>query len=114
MNFPRLPNRRTLRYPLHLPVSVKVADTEIPARSENISLSGILLSSEFMIPEGSAVELAVGVAHLPDPGMLLSAKGRVIRLRLNTSGNFVIAIECETPFELMRPRAHGKMEQTAF
>jgi hypothetical protein len=105
MNSPRLPNRRTLRYPLHLPVSIKLADREIPARSENISLNGILLSSDCVIPKGSAVELEVGVALLPDPGVLLTAKGKVIRLQLKNSGDFVMAIECEAPFELIRPRA---------
>lgn len=101
------PERRTLRYPLHLPVSVKMADREIQARSENISLRGILLSSASVIPEGSDVELAVGVAHLPEHGMLLTAKGRVLRLRLKDSGNFAVAIECDRPFELMRSKSRS-------
>ena len=103
MNSPQRTERRTLRYPLHLPVSVKLANTEIHALSENISLSGILLSSDSVIPEGSAVELAVGVAHLPDNGMLLTARGRVLRSQPKASGNFAVAIECDRPFELMRP-----------
>jgi hypothetical protein len=102
MNSPETPDRRTLRYPLHLPVSVKLGNEEIHARSENISVDGILLSSEFVIPEGSPVELAVGVAHLPDHGMLLTAKGKVLRIQPKASGNFAVAIECDHPFELMR------------
>jgi hypothetical protein len=105
VNARQQPDRRTLRYPLHLPVSVKLGSKEMHARSENISLSGILLSSELLIPEGSAVELAVGVAHLPDEGMLLTAKGRVLRSQPKASGNFAVAIQCDSPFELMRRRS---------
>ena len=50
---PQRSERRDVRYPLHLPVSLKVADKELHTRSENISLGGILLSSAFLIPEGS-------------------------------------------------------------
>jgi hypothetical protein len=60
--------RRDIRYPLHLPVSLKVADKELHTRSENISLGGILLSSASLIPEGSTAEVAFGVASLPDTG----------------------------------------------
>ena len=105
MNSPQQPDRRTLRYPLHLPVSVKVGNKEIHARSENVSLAGILLSSELLIPEGSTVEMAVGVAHLPDHGMLLTAKGKVLRSRPIASGNFAVAIQCDRPFELGRRRS---------
>jgi hypothetical protein len=71
-------DRRDFRYPLHLPVLIRMdRRKEINARSENISLGGILLSSAFLIPEGSAVEVSIGVAHLPDPGILLSAHGKV-------------------------------------
>jgi hypothetical protein len=41
---PQPPERRDIRYPLHLPVSLKVADKKMHTRSENISLGGILLS----------------------------------------------------------------------
>ena len=102
MNSLQTPPRRTVRYPLQMPVSVKLGNKEIHARSENISVAGILLSSDFVIPEGSAVELAVGVAHLPEYGMLLTARGKVLRLKPKASGNFAVAIECDHPFELMR------------
>lgn len=97
--------RRDLRYPLHLPVLVRLADQEIHAQSENISLSGILLSSELSIPEGSDVELAVGVARLPDYGMLLMARGKVRRLEARASGAFAMAVECDHPFELRRRKS---------
>ena len=102
VHFPYQPERRSVRYYLHLPVSVKLANKEIYARSENISLSGILLSSAFRIPEGSTVELAVGAGPRADPGVLLTARGRVLRVQRKASGDFAIAIECDRAFEPMR------------
>jgi hypothetical protein len=88
MHSPQRQERRDVRYPLNLPVSVKLADKEMRACSENISLGGILLSSAFLIPEGSAVELAIGISHRP----LLSARGKVVRAQPRISGNFAVAI----------------------
>jgi len=96
------PERRSVRYYLRLPVSVKLADKEVYARSENISLSGILLSSAFRIPEGSTVELAVGAGPRPDPGVRLTARGKVLRVQPKASGDFAIAIECDRAFEPVR------------
>jgi PilZ domain len=92
--------RRDVRYPLHMPVVLKMAHKEMQARSENISLRGILLSSASLIPQGSTVEVAVGVANLPDHGVQLSARGKVLRVKPETSGNFAVAIAFERPFEL--------------
>jgi hypothetical protein len=99
INPPQQQERRCIRYPLHLPVSVKLAHKEMLAHSENISLGGILLSSAFLIPEGSAVDLAVTVAHLPDPGIQLAARGKVLRVQPKGSGSFAVAIALEHPFE---------------
>jgi hypothetical protein len=102
MHSPPQPERQNVRYPLHLPVAVKLGQEEMHTQSENISLNGILLSSAFLIPEGSTVELAVGVAQVPSPGILLIARGKVLRVQPKASGNFAVAIECECPFELKR------------
>jgi len=104
MNSPQLQDRRQerrdVRYPLHMPVILKMAHKQMQARSENISLRGILLSSTALIPQGSMVEVAVGVANLPDHGVQLSARGKVLRVKPETSGNFAMAIAFERPFEL--------------
>ena len=102
MYSPGQPERQNVRYPLHLPVAVKLGQEEMHTQSENISLNGILLSSAFLIPAGSTVELAVGVAQVPSPGILLIARGKVLRVQPKASGNFAVAIECECPFELKR------------
>ena len=94
--------RPAVRYPLHLLVSVRLAEKEINTQSENISLNGILLSSAFLIPEGSTVELAVAVGRTPNPGIFLTGRGKVLRVQLKESGDFAVAIECEHPFGLTR------------
>src|SRR5712692_10804031 len=89
--------RRDKRYPVRLPVTVKLATTEMSAQSENLSLRGILLSSNFLIPEGFTVELEIGVARLPEhdlPDLLLTARGKVLRLQPQPSGKFAIAVAC--------------------
>jgi hypothetical protein len=83
------------------------------ARSENISLGGILLSSSFLIPEGSAVEVAIGVEHMRDPGILLNARGKVLRVQPKDTGDFAVAIQLEEAFKLplsddSRPKAVEK------
>jgi PilZ domain len=97
---PHRQERRETRYPLHLPVMLKMARQEMRARSENISLGGILLSSDLLIPEGATVEVEVGVAHTPDPGILLSARGKVLRVQPKLAGDYAVAIRLERSFEL--------------
>lgn len=114
---PQRQERRDTRYPLQLPVSVKLDYKQMPARSENISLRGILLSSAFLIPEGSTVDVAVGVAHLPNPGIQLSARGTVLRVQPCVSGAFAVAIALERPFGFARQHSdsgsHGKGSRAA-
>ena len=98
MNSPERSERRDIRYPLHLHVSLKVADKELHTRSENISLGGILLSSASLIPEGSTVEVAFGVASLPDTGTQSSVRGKVLRVQPKATGDFAVAIVFEHPF----------------
>ena len=104
MDSPQSQERRDTRYPLQLPVSLTFAHKKMQARSENISLGGILLSSAFLIHEGSSVEVEVGLAHLPSPGAQLSARGKVLRVQPKASGNFGVAIAFERPLKLGR---HG-------
>jgi c-di-GMP-binding flagellar brake protein YcgR len=91
MNSPQRQERRDARYPLKLPVSVKLDREEMRVQSENISLGGILLSSAFPIPEGSTVDLAIGVWHVT----FLSARGKVVRVQPKIAGNFDVAVAFE-------------------
>ena len=107
MNSPQLrKERRDFRFPLHLPVLVRMPPLkEMHARSENISMGGILLSSAFPIPEGSAVEVSIGVDHTADPGILLSAQGKVLRVHPKDTGEFELAIRLDSSFTLPRSKA---------
>ena len=83
------------------------------ARSENISLGGILLSSAFLIPEGSEVDVAVRVAALPQPGTEMTARGKVIRVEPKTTGNFSVAVVFDRPIEFsfdLKPGAGRQIE----
>ena len=108
MTLPQRQERREFRYPLQLPVLVKMARKEMRTRSENISLRGILLSSAFLIPEGATVDVAVGVNHTSDPGILLNARGKVLRVQPKASGDFAVAIRLDRSFELPRPKPESK------
>jgi hypothetical protein len=99
MNSPQRVERRDIRYPIHLPVSLTLAHKELRTRSENISLGGILLSSAFLIPEGSTVEVAVGLPAPARPGMLLSSRGKVLRVQPRPSGGFVVAVKFQRSFK---------------
>jgi hypothetical protein len=98
--FEQAPRRRDIRYPVRLPVIVRLAAAEIAARSENLSLAGILLSSDSLIPEGSTVDLAVEVGRMSERDVFLTARGTVLRVQPHTSGKFAVAVACDHPFRI--------------
>ena len=99
MDSPQRQERRDTRYPVRLPVLLRLAHQAIHVRSDNISVGGILVSSALPIHEGSTVEVE---ASLPSPGVQLSARGKVLRVLPQASGNFSVAIAFERPLELGR------------
>jgi hypothetical protein len=52
----------------------------------------------FLIPEGSTVEVAFGVASLSDTGAQSSVRGKVLRVQPKATGDFAVAIAFEDPF----------------
>jgi len=113
MDSPKPQERRGTRYSLNLPVSLTLAHKKVTARSENISLGGILLSSAFLIPEGSVVDVAVRVAALPQPGTEMSARGKVLRVQPKETGNFSVAVVFDRPIEFsfdLKPEGGGQIE----
>jgi hypothetical protein len=95
-------SRGSTRYRLDLPVTIKLGDTEMSARSQNISETGILLWSQLQIIEGSSVELAVHFTDALQMGVSLTARGKVLRVHPKMSGGFVMAIGCDSPFRITR------------
>jgi hypothetical protein len=77
-----------------------------------------LLSSTFMIPEGSAVGVAVEIVR-SRPGTLFSGRGRVVRAQQKLNGDFALAIKLDRAFELgaqgLNPSSdsEGKKPQSA-
>lgn len=96
---PKSQERRGIRYSLNLPVSLTLAHKKFLARSESISLGGIRLSSASFIPEGSVVEVEVRIAHLPQPGTSLSARGKVLHVQPKATGDYAVAIAFERPIQ---------------
>ena len=92
--------RKSVRYPLHLPVTVKLGTAEISARSENICRNGILLSSDRLLLTGTSVELAVHFAQSVEMGGSLMGRGKVLRVEPGATGGFMVAIGCEIPFRI--------------
>ena len=99
MDSPQRPPRSSIRRQLHLPVSLKLANKELYGQSENISNNGILLSSAFLIPEGSSVVIAVEIVR-SRPGSFLSGSGKVVRAESRGTGDFALAIKLDRDFEL--------------
>jgi hypothetical protein len=99
MDSPQRPQRSSVRHQLHLPVSLKLGNREMYGQSENISANGILLSSAFLIPEGSLVEMAVRLVR-SRPGTLLSGRGKVVRAEPRETGDFALAVKLDKNFDL--------------
>jgi hypothetical protein len=113
MDSPKTHDRRGMRYSLNLPVSLTLAHKKVHARSENISLGGILLSSASLIPEGSVVDVAVRVAALPQPGTEMSARGKVLRVQPKETGDFSVAVVFDRPIEFsfdLKSETAGQIE----
>jgi PilZ domain len=96
---PQRPQRSSNRHQLQLPVSLKFANRELCGQSENISANGILLSSAFLIPEGSAVEMAVRIVR-SRPGTFLSGRGKVVRAEPRGTGDFALAVKLDNDFDV--------------
>ncbi len=100
-------SRKNVRYPLHLPVTIKSGETEISALSENISKGGILLSSDLRIGKGSPVELTVHFTRSIAMGAALKGRGKILRVEPTVSGGFAIAIGCIVPFRITAPHSQS-------
>lgn len=92
--------RRSLRYSVQLPVSITMAKARvsIAARSENMSLHGILFVSDVLISEGYVVELQIQAGS----NFLLAGRGQILRVAPRPSARFAMAVGCENPFRLDR------------
>ena len=96
--------RREARYALHLPVTVSLRSDEVKqfkAQSDNISLRGILFSSDSPIALGSEVNIEVSLAPVTGQDALLASIGRVLRVTQSIAGEFKMAVGCDRPFQFV-------------
>lgn len=71
-----------VRFPIHLPVSVRSESGESVAETENISANGVLFQMDSEIPIGSTVDFTISLpAEVvgSDTNVQLDCRGRVVR-----------------------------------
>lgn len=94
--------RNAVRFPLHLPVTLKTPTEEHRAQTIDISAGGILFRTETEVEIGSAVEFTVampGDSLGSDRDVLVECKGRVVRCSEESSGRSVAVVIDEYRFE---------------
>jgi c-di-GMP-binding flagellar brake protein YcgR len=94
--------RNAVRFPLHLPVTLKTPTDEHRAETIDISAGGILFRSETDVEVGSTVEFTVampGDILGSDRDVLVKCQGRVVRCTNEPSGRSVAVVIDEYKFE---------------
>jgi len=94
--------RNTVRFPLHLQVTLKTAREEYQAETIDISAGGILFRTETEVELGSEVEFTVampGEVLGADRDVLVKCQGRVVRCTEELSGRNVAVVIDEYHFE---------------
>jgi hypothetical protein len=94
--------RNAVRFPLHLPVTLKTLDAEHHAETIDISAGGILFHSETVVAVGSAVEFTVvmpGDVLGSDRDILVKCQGRVVRCSEVPTGQNIAVVIDEYKFE---------------
>ncbi len=94
--------RNAVRFPLHLPVTLKTSTEEHRAQTIDISAGGILFRTETDVEVGSEVEFTVampGDVLGSDRDVLVRCLGRVVRCSEESSGRSVAVVIDEYKFE---------------
>jgi hypothetical protein len=91
--------RFTLEYPLQVRFSAGETPIELAAKSKNLSVGGLLLTTTSMIPLHTLIDFVMTI----DGGSVkrpvhLRGEGEVVRVESETSeGSFAVAVQCTTP-----------------
>jgi PilZ domain len=94
--------RNSIRFPLHLQVTLKTPTAEYHAKTIDISAGGILFHTESEIAVGSEVEFTIempGDVLGADHPVLVKCQGRVVRFSEEASGRSVAVVIDEYHFE---------------
>lgn len=68
--------RRRERVPVHLEVTVRLEDREVPVVSRNLSLKGLACSPHPLLKENACCQIGISLT----PAIQVSIKGRVVRV----------------------------------
>ncbi len=99
--------RRRPRYQIRQPITLELPHDSTPTvlhrTTENVSLLGVLVTTDEAIPENTRVDLTLTLAtRRPPPQPLrLPNAGNVVRVERRPDGSVSIAIECDRAFELV-------------
>lgn len=94
--------RNAVRFPLHLPVTLKTSTDEHRVETIDISAGGILFRSETEVQVGATVEFTVslpGEVLGSDRDILVKCNGRVARCAHEPTGLTIAVIIDEYKFE---------------
>lgn len=94
--------RNAVRFPLHLPVTLKTSAAEHRAETIDISAGGILFRTETEVEVGATVEFTVsmpGDVLASDRDIEVKCQGRVVRCSQDDSGRTVAVVIDEYKFE---------------
>ncbi len=94
--------RNSLRFPLHLPVTLRTTRQEYTAETRDISAGGILFHSDTDIAVGSELEFTIrmpGDVLGAEQDVLVKCNGRVVRCDSEGSGQNIAVVIDEYQFE---------------
>lgn len=94
--------RNSLRFPLHLQVTLRTPSKEYTAKTIDISAGGILFQTDAVIEVGSQVEFTIempGDALGTDRPVLVKCQGRVVRTSKEATERNVAVVIDEYQFE---------------
>jgi hypothetical protein len=94
--------RNSIRFPLHLQVTLKTPTAECRAKTIDISAGGILFHTESDIAVGSEVEFTIempGDVLGTDHAVLVKCQGRVVRSSEEGSARSIAVVIDEYHFE---------------
>jgi PilZ domain len=99
---PKFDLRNSLRFPLHLPVTLKTPTEEYYAKTIDISAGGILFHTEVIMEVDCPVEFTIempGEALGTDRPVLVKCQGRVVRCSQDGTGRSVAVVIDEYQLE---------------
>jgi hypothetical protein len=114
----QLERRAAQRFPFHLPVSIRVADSDVEGSgfTQDISARGAFLYTQSSVADGVAIELTL---NMPSEitlaeSMRVRCRGKVLRVAQSTSGDKLgVAVHLES-YEYLPDVGGSDHKETSF